>query len=133
MNSGNHPALGSVGNWMFRNIGGINPGAPGFKKIVIKPLVDERIGYADVSYNCVYGLIRSAWKINGSRLRMKVEIPPNTTVEIFMTANNVNSVKQTGRRQTVTFLRWEAPWAVFAVGSGAYGFESNIPAHVQGR
>jgi len=126
MNSGNHPAFGSVGNWMFRNIGGINPGAPGFKKIVIKPLVDECIGYADVSYNCVYGLIRSSWKINGSRLAIKVEIPANTTAEIFVPAKNRKAIRPAGGRQSATFLRWEAPWAVFAAGSGAYYFESEL-------
>jgi len=124
MNSGNHPAFGSVGNWMFRNIGGINPGAPGFKKIVIKPLVDERIGYADVSYNSVYGLIRSSWKTNGSRLTMKVEIPPNTA-EIYVPVQRRNDYRCHGMfPRGATFLRWESDCAVFAAGSGAYTFES---------
>lgn len=128
MNSGNHPAFGSVGRWIYENVGGISPAAPGFKKIVIKPLVDERVGFADMSYNSVYGLIRSSWKIKGARLAMKVEIPANTTAEIYIPSKNGKVAGQSGGRRNVIFLRREAPWAVYAAGSGVHAFESRLPA-----
>jgi alpha-L-rhamnosidase len=35
--SKNHPMFGSIGEWFYRSLLGINPAAPGFKKIIIKP------------------------------------------------------------------------------------------------
>lgn len=37
MNSFNHYAYGSVGEWMYANIAGIAPGGPGFREITVRP------------------------------------------------------------------------------------------------
>lgn len=82
MNSANHPALGSVGDWIFREIGGIHPVAPGYKEILIRPRVDQRIGRADVTYDSRYGPIHCAWQLANDLLHLEVTIPPNTTARL---------------------------------------------------
>ena len=126
MNSGNHPALGAVGRWIYENIGGISAGGPGFKKIIIRPLVDRRVGFADVSYRSPYGLIRSSWKISGSRLVVQAEIPANTTAEIHIPAAKPDAVRQTEARGA-SFLRRENGWVIYSAGSGRYAFEACLP------
>ena len=51
INSFNHVALGSVGQWMYRNIAGIRPERPGFQRIIIKPLPGPQVHAATPSTN----------------------------------------------------------------------------------
>lgn len=87
MNSFNHYAFGSVVEWMYRSMAGIDvdPEAPGFKKIKISPTFDRSgvITQVKGEYESVYGKIVSNWIINtDNTATLKVEIPPNTTASI---------------------------------------------------
>lgn len=42
MNSFNHYAYGAVAEWLYAYMGGIRPGAPGFRHIILSPHVDRR-------------------------------------------------------------------------------------------
>ena len=52
MNSLNHYAYGSIVDWMYRNLCGLNPveEAPGYKKAVIRPMPDKRLPWAKLSW-----------------------------------------------------------------------------------
>lgn len=89
MNSFNHYAFGSVVEWIYRAMLGINtdPKDPGFKKIIIKPVFDStgRITRAKGEYESVYGKIVSQWQQESEHtVRLKVEIPANTTATIII-------------------------------------------------
>jgi alpha-L-rhamnosidase len=86
MNSFNHPALGSVGDWLYRKVAGIDLDAkiPGFKVIVIKPYPGGKMNEVSACYESLYGLIRSNWVIRQGRIQLTVEIPVNTTAKIFV-------------------------------------------------
>jgi alpha-L-rhamnosidase len=84
MNSYNHYAYGAIGDWMYQNIAGINAAAPGYKKIVIKPVMGGGLQWAEGSYNCSYGTIRSKWKIDGDKFDIVVSIPQNTTADVYV-------------------------------------------------
>ncbi|MBI0382736.1 family 78 glycoside hydrolase catalytic domain, partial [Streptomyces albiflaviniger] len=55
MNSFNHYAYGSVGEWMYQNITGIAPAAPGFREIVIRPRPGGEVRSAEGRYDSLYG------------------------------------------------------------------------------
>jgi len=96
-NSFSHYTYGSVGQWMFENIGGIKSAEPGFKKIVIRPAMTEKLSWAKTSYESIHGRIAVEWKREGSKVLMDVEIPPNTTAAIYVPGRkNVERV-QSGR------------------------------------
>jgi alpha-L-rhamnosidase len=84
MNSYNHYAYGAIGDWMYQNIAGIQAAAPGYKKIIIKPIIGGGLTWAEGKYACPYGQISCRWEVTGSKLNMKVTIPKNTTAEIFV-------------------------------------------------
>lgn len=84
MNSFNHYAYGAIGDWMYQNIAGIQSAGPGYRKIVIKPVIGGKLTWAEGSYDCTYGKITSKWKITGDRLSMDVTIPANTTADIYV-------------------------------------------------
>ena len=37
MNSFNHYSLGSVGEWLYRNVAGIDPEQPGYRTLFVRP------------------------------------------------------------------------------------------------
>jgi alpha-L-rhamnosidase len=118
MNSFNHYSLGSVGEWLYNVVAGINAAAPGYKKIVIKPIPGGGLTYAKAEYNSVYGKIVSDWKIESGKLKLKVVIPANTTATVYVPATNVSAkdLKSTGTAENS---------AVFEIGGGSYEFEGD--------
>jgi alpha-L-rhamnosidase len=119
MNSFNHYSLGSVGYWLYSDVGGIKSDGPGFKRIVIKPQPNRQLGYAKTSYASPYGTISTNWKYEGETLTMDVTIPPNTTAMIYVPSSDPASVKESGG---LAASSPEAATAVFKAGSGQYHF-----------
>ena len=116
--SKNHPMFGSIAEWFYRSLLGINTAAPGFKKIIIKPQPAGDLVFAKGSYNSLYGKISSDWNITQGKFTLKVGIPANTSAEIWVP---LKYGKVTGGK----LLREEKGYAVFATGSGNYTFVSN--------
>ncbi|RYY62757.1 MAG: alpha-L-rhamnosidase [Chitinophagaceae bacterium] len=84
MNSFNHYAYGAIGDWMYQNIAGIKSAAPGFKKIIIKPIMGGNLTWAEGTYESAAGLISSKWKIENNKVMMDVVIPKGATAEIYV-------------------------------------------------
>jgi alpha-L-rhamnosidase len=78
MNSLNHYAYGSIVEWMYRNMCGINPveEAPGFQKFIIKPEVYGKLYYAKARLKSAMGLIESGWKReNDGTISVQITVP----------------------------------------------------------
>lgn len=52
MNSFNHYAFGSVGEFLYRQVAGIDADSPGFRIIVIRPTLGQGLTWARASYKC---------------------------------------------------------------------------------
>ncbi|MDE6066599.1 MAG: family 78 glycoside hydrolase catalytic domain [Duncaniella sp.] len=89
MNSCNHVMLlGDLIAWMYRDLGGINPAAPGYKEILLSPDFSiDKLTYARATYNTPYGLVESAWRKNPMRLEWTVEVPCNASALISLPAS----------------------------------------------
>lgn len=130
MNSFNHWAFGSVGEWMYRTILGINPDEdrPGYKHFIVRPCPGGGLTWAKGSYESAYGTIVSDWKIEGSVFTLKVKIPVNAAATVYVAASRPESVTESGRpadeAEGVRFLRFEHGEAAYSVGSGSYTFVS---------
>ncbi len=86
MNSFNHYAIGAVGEWMYRVIGGLNPDedAPGWRHFFVNPVPGGGLRRAKVEYHSVRGLIRSEWRLEEGRFTLEVTVPPNTSADVRM-------------------------------------------------
>lgn len=84
MNSLNHYAYGSIGEWMYRKLAGINQLEAGFKKILIQPQFIKGISSVEASFNSVYGEINSTWSCRDGKIVVNVTIPANTTAVIVL-------------------------------------------------
>jgi alpha-L-rhamnosidase len=120
--SRNHPMFGSIEEWFYRSLLGINSAAPGFEKILIKPQPAGDLTWANGSYNSVRGLIVSDWKLDGNTFILKVSIPPNTTAEVWIPAKEQGAVTENGT--TKKDIRYQNGYAIVQVGSGNYTFSS---------
>ncbi|MCO5967487.1 family 78 glycoside hydrolase catalytic domain [Actinoallomurus soli] len=120
MNSFNHYGLGAVGDWMYQNIGGIAPAAPGYQRTIIRPRPGGSLTSASASYRSAYGDIATRWRRSGNRFSLDVTVPVNTTAEVWVPAKDASKVAGDGAKP----VRSQDGYAVFDVGSGRWHFDS---------
>ncbi|HEX5153150.1 MAG TPA: family 78 glycoside hydrolase catalytic domain [Parafilimonas sp.] len=118
--SQNHPMFGSIEEWFYRSLPGINPAAPGFEKIIIRPQPAGDLIWAKGSYRSVRGNIVSEWEKDKNTFSLHVVIPANTTALVFIPSTE-NTVITEGNA-TIKPLRYEGGYAVIETGSGEYNF-----------
>lgn len=125
----NHPMFGSIDEWFYKSILGINAAAPGFEKIIIKPQPLKDLAWAKGNYQSVRGNIVSDWKKEGSKFLLEVTIPPNTTSEVWLPAKENESITESGKPikevKELNLLHYENGFAVVSTGSGKYNFRVN--------
>lgn len=131
MNSFAHYSFGAVCQWMFENIGGIRTDGSGFKRIVLKPAIDEKMDWSKVSYNSIRGPIETSWKkLGGGLWRYDVTIPPNTTATLYLPTSDIHSVREGGWPIKPAPASNESPSGVRVIEleSGRYSFVSKLPS-----
>ena len=86
MNSFNHYAYGAVLAWLYKTAAGIaaDVSAPGFRKVVMRPVPDRRLGWLKASYRSAAGLIRSVWRYEGDEWIWDFEIPSGATAVVTL-------------------------------------------------
>jgi len=132
----NMKMFGSTEKSFYKDLAGISPASPGYKRITIKPQVVGDLEYAKASLKTVRGLVAVDWKKGDESLEMKVTIPVNTTAKI--------SVPKIGQKEIAIMESGKALWkagkfiegvsgitagnetndyVTFDVGSGSYDFQ----------
>jgi alpha-L-rhamnosidase len=128
MNSFAHYSFGAVYQWMVENIGGIRAAAPAYQRILIAPVLDGKLTFAQTSYTSIRGRIATAWKMKKGKLTLNVTIPPNTTATVFLPATKSAHVTEGGRSLDkavgVKYLRTEGDRVLLALDSGSYQFQT---------
>ncbi|MBS7174556.1 alpha-L-rhamnosidase [Massiliimalia timonensis] len=90
MNSFNHYAYGSVADWMYGVMAGICPdeSAPGYRRILFRPITDKRLSSVQASLKTVYGKVASGWyRANGKTVYI-FDVPSGCTAEIQIENQN---------------------------------------------
>ena len=84
MNSLNHYAYGSVGDWMYRKVAGLSQLEPGYKKFQVKPMFVKGIEECGTEFESVYGKIVTNTSCKNGKIHVHVEVPANTTAVIVL-------------------------------------------------
>jgi alpha-L-rhamnosidase len=86
MNSFNHYAYGSIGDWLYRVVAGIeiNPTRPGYQHIILRPQPGGGLTHATGKLKTLYGELVSQWKRIDDTFEWKVIIPPNTRATVHL-------------------------------------------------
>jgi alpha-L-rhamnosidase len=125
MNSFNHYSLGSVGEWMFKSILGVDADLeqPGHKHSIIKPLPGGGLKYAKGEFKTVYGSIKADWKTERGQFELNLRIPANTTATVHV-PGIVGSTDECGPQAQQ--VGTENNKTIYKIGSGSYTFTSKL-------
>lgn len=103
MNSLNHYAYGSIVEWMYRDMCGLNPSAgddrmTGFRHACLAPKPDKALRWAKASYLSAAGRFESGWQIDeqGS-LSFEFSIPFNAGAQVILPDANLGEIKVNGQ------------------------------------
>lgn len=132
MNSFNHYAYGSVQEWMYRYMAGIETDGVAFKNILLQPRVDtrtadelpdgqQRMKWVRASYDSVAGLIESAWS-NDESFVYECTVPDGSSAKLLLPVFT-NKVVINGVEHSMDEFEKENNCAVITLGSGSYIFE----------
>ncbi|HQO33913.1 MAG TPA: family 78 glycoside hydrolase catalytic domain [bacterium] len=96
MNSFNHYAIGAVGEWMYRNILGINPDLenPGYRHFFLRPRPGDGLTWARGKVETLYGDVVSSWKMANGDLMYECSVPPNTKATLVLPSSSLESTLQ---------------------------------------
>ncbi|MCX2678621.1 family 78 glycoside hydrolase catalytic domain [Galbibacter sp. EGI 63066] len=147
MNSFNHYAYGAIGDWMYRELAGINNseeiGETGYKKIVLTPHFKnsyvsdevkkqnkaEKLSEVNATLDTYYGTVQSYWKINGGQVNYNISIPVNTSAEIHLLETQIGRIKESGKKISNSDknirIETNGNGVILYVGSGNYSFSMN--------
>ncbi len=129
MNSFNHYAYGAVGKWMYASIAGIDidPNNPGYKNIIVNPFPTKELKFAKADYHSIYGEISSSWKTENGSFVLDVQVPANTTADIFLPTGVKENIYESGKQidsiKEIKFVAIVNGKAILHIGSGQYHFE----------
>ncbi len=88
MNSFNHYAYGSVGDWLYTTVAGIDSdfSAPAYKHIIFRPLPCKALGYAKARILTDNGEIISSWEYTGKgdECKFRFTIPTGSTATLYL-------------------------------------------------
>ncbi|QGY43492.1 Bacterial alpha-L-rhamnosidase [Maribellus comscasis] len=87
-----HPMFGTVSEWFYRWLGGIEPDEdfPGFKKFKLHPSVSENLNSVKCNYQSPFGEIVSNWKKETDKTIYNFRIPNGTTAFVNLATSGKN-------------------------------------------
>jgi alpha-L-rhamnosidase len=131
MNSFNHYSLGSVGEWLYRYLLGIDqePGSAGFARLLLRPHPGRPLAWARGQYDSVRGPVSCSWAVTGDTFRYEVSLPPNVTATVRVPAADADAVRDgAGQPPTAVSASGNGPQeAVFLAGPGTHRFVGPSP------
>lgn len=131
MNSFNHYAYGSVQEWMYRYMAGIESCTPGFGKILFQPRIDTRTGselpegqkpmkWVRASYDSASGLIESAWSTENGFV-YECTVPDGATATLMLPKFS-DKFTFNGTEQSFSDYQEKNNCAVIELAAGSYVF-----------
>lgn len=82
----NHYAFGSVGKWIYENVGGLKSLEPGYAKVQIRPSPESGLNYAKTVYDSAYGRIAVRWEIKNGKVLLETDVPCSVNANIMIPA-----------------------------------------------
>jgi alpha-L-rhamnosidase len=119
--SRDHHYFASISDWMRQRLAGLRPGAPGYKVVLVKPAIPDGLASAEAAMETVHGRAFSGWQFaSRSKLTLTVEVPSNTTGEIWVPTRFGGIVAPSG----ADVLRQETGYSVYRTGPGRFIFNT---------
>ncbi|MBE0689895.1 MAG: family 78 glycoside hydrolase catalytic domain, partial [Anaerolineae bacterium] len=104
MNSLNHYAYGSIVEWMYRDMCGLNPSSgdddvTGFRHARIAPKPDKSLQWARARYRSAAGFYESGWRFDEvGQLTLEIAIPFNAAATVVLPGAQLDEVSINDQR-----------------------------------
>lgn len=126
--SNNHLMLGHIMEWFYGGLGGIGQTGKSvaYKEIKIEPQIVGDIKSAKTSFESPYGKIICNWEDSGKVFHLNIEIPVNTSAEVFIPAESIQQISLNGKPVSSEDLIKAEPAkgkVKIIIGSGKYNFQ----------
>ena len=129
-NSRNHPMFGGSLTWFYRRIAGMSADeeSPGYKHIIIRPVLPDSLTYASYSNRTPYGEASVSWQRDEANFNLQVVIPVGSTATVYIPCSNISNMKESGidvhsgEVKGVTDKGWSDGYQKLEVVSGSYSF-----------
>jgi alpha-L-rhamnosidase len=126
--SQNHPMFGSISEWFYKSLLGINTSDPGFTKFEIKPQPAGDLTWAKGYYDAMVGRIVSDWHTEGVTFYLNVTIPGNSNALVYVPSLANFPVMENDRpaesSEGLNFKKYMDGYAVYEALPGNYSFTS---------
>ncbi|MGH3500642.1 MAG: family 78 glycoside hydrolase catalytic domain [Nocardioidaceae bacterium] len=138
MNSFNHYSLGSVGDWLYGWVAGIDQDAESvaYRRLSLRPTIGGRLTWAAADYESPRGRVSCGWRLTDDGLRVNVAVPPGVTAVLRLPTGDPSSVRESdaplSQSAGVEAGHPSADLAEITLGSGRYSFSAARP-RVHGR
>jgi alpha-L-rhamnosidase len=127
MNSFNHYSLGSVGDWLYGRVAGIDqtPASIAYRELLLRPTPGGRLTWAHAEQETARGQVACGWSIEDDRLTVTATVPPGCTAILLIPTSDPGSVHAAG---TPGVLRAEpsAAGITLRLTSGRYTFTTPV-------
>jgi alpha-L-rhamnosidase len=137
MNSFNHYAYGSIGEWMYRTVAGLEVRfdalAEGEAVLRIAPHPGYGLQSASATLETPFGTAASSWQLTGRRVTLSITIPPNARAHVEVPAGTAEVEIDTdeGEEELESLVIHEQTADGvfhFRVAAGAYQFAWDSPS-----
>ncbi|MFD3456231.1 family 78 glycoside hydrolase catalytic domain [Streptomyces sp. NPDC058691] len=82
--SHDHAFMGTVDDWLYQDVAGIEPAAPGYTKVTIRPHAVGGLTHASAHVESPLGRIASSWTRAKGRFTLRVDMPVGSTAEVLV-------------------------------------------------
>ncbi|MEV7098762.1 family 78 glycoside hydrolase catalytic domain [Amycolatopsis sp. NPDC051045] len=94
MNSFNHYSLGSVGDWLFGRVAGIDqtPDSVAYAELLLRPLPGGSLTWARAEQETARGRVACGWTLDGDQITVTAVVPPGTTAVLEVPTTDPASI-----------------------------------------
>jgi alpha-L-rhamnosidase len=95
MNSFNHYSLGSVGDWLFSRVAGIDqtPESVAYQELLLRPLPGGTLTWARAEQETPRGRVACGWSLDGDVVTVTATVPPGSTAVLEVPTTDPDSVR----------------------------------------
>ncbi|WBB89846.1 alpha-L-rhamnosidase [Verrucosispora sp. WMMC514] len=133
MNSFNHYSLGSVGDWLYGRVAGIDqtPSSVAYRELLLRPQPGGRLTWAHAEQETARGTVACGWSIADNRITVTATVPPGSTAVLQIPTADPASVREgdapVAGQPGVLGVEPSAAGATLRLASGRYTITAAAP------
>jgi alpha-L-rhamnosidase len=133
MNSFNHYSLGSIGDWLFGRVAGIDqtPASVAYGELLLRPLPGGTLAWARAVQETVRGRVACGWSVADGTITVTATVPPGSTAILEIPTPDPDSVREgnepAASRPGVSEVATTRAGATLRLASGSFTVSAAAP------